>query len=218
MSHAIRPFEYIETLAQYANRYCADLPEKHASDVQWDGMGFTLGGYSFVVSLNEISKVLPVPRITPLPGVKCWAKGIANIQSRLIPVVDLSEFTQMPVANSHEPLSITRGPLTPNHEHRKDSGGSSFTIKEKHFALPSNIQHQRIITIERRDISVALIVDEVQGVLHFPSDRYKKELPETLPQHLRSFALGCYQQDMEYIVFGIEQLINNKQFLTAAID
>ena len=183
MHQAIRPFEYLETMAQYAHRYCSEIPDKDAGDTQWNGMSFTLSGYPFVVALNDISKVLPVPAITPLPGVKAWAKGVANVQSRLIPVVDLAEF--LGSENSHyQPIPGSR----------------------------------RIITIERREISVALIVDEVQGVMHFSGDHYQEELPDTLPEQLRPFTCGTYEQNSKYVVFGVEQLINNKQFLTATLD
>ena len=183
MHQAIRPFEYLETLAQYAQRYCSEIPDKDAGDTQWNGMGFTLSGYPFVVALSDISKVLPVPAITPLPGVKPWAKGIANVQSRLIPVVNLAEFLGSENSN-YQPV-------------------------------PRN---QRIITIERREISVALIVDEVQGVMHFSGDYYQEEFPDTLPEELRPFVRGTYEQGSQYVVFGVEQLINNKQFLTATLD
>lgn len=183
MNHAIRPFEYLETLAQYALRYCSEIPEKDAGDTQWNGMGFTLSGYPFVVALNDISKVLPVPAVTPLPGVKSWAKGIANVQSRLIPVVDLAEFLG-----------------SENNDYQR---------------VPKN---QRIITIERREISVALIVDAVQGVMHFSGDHYQEAYPKSLPEQLRPFVCGTYEQGSQYVVFGIEQLINNKQFLTATLD
>ena len=198
MSQAIRPFEYLETLAQYALRYCAEIPDKDAGDTQWSGMGFTLGGYPFVVALNDISKVLPVPAVTPLPGVKPWAKGIANVQSRLIPVVDLTEFLtlEMPAAE------FSRSEIF-------DSENNDYQ------PVPKN---RRIITIERRDISVALIVDEVQGVIHFSGDHYQDMCPDTLPEPFQPFAQGSYQQDREYVVFGVEQLISNKQFLNATLD
>ena len=183
MNQAIRPFEYLETMAQYVTRYCAEIPDKDAGDTQWDGMGFVLSGYPFVVALSDISKVLPVPLVTPLPGVKPWAKGIANVQGRLIPVVNLAEFLN--------------------------------SDNDDYQPVPKN---QRIITIERREISVALIVDEVQGVMHFSGDCYQKELPGTLPQQLRPFARGTFLQNKEYAVFGVEHLINNKQFLTATLD
>ena len=122
-------------------------------------------------------------RLRPLPGVKSWAKGIANVQSRLIPVVDLAEFL-----------------------------GSE---NSEYQPVPKK---QRIITIERREISVALIVDEVQGVMHFSGDNYQKEFPKSLPEQLRPFVCGTYEQDSQHVVFGVEQLINNKQFLTATLD
>lgn len=183
MNQVVPPFEHLEALAQHAFRYCSEIPEKDAGGTQWNGMGFTLSGYLFVVALNDISKVLPVPTITPLPGVKPWAKGIANVQSRLLPVVDLAEFL-----------------------------GSE---NSEYSPVPEN---RRIITIERREISVALIVDDVRGVMHLSGDHYQEAFPESLPERLRPFVCGTYGQDNQYVVFGVEQLINNQLFLTATLD
>lgn len=180
MTNSVRPFEYLETLARCADRYSSELPEKHAGDDHWSGIGFSLLNAHCVVSLRDIGRILPVPRITPLPGVKHWAKGIANIHNQLMPVVNLAEFT---------------GDMHLSSDIRDD---------------------QKIITIERKELSVALIVDDAQGVLHFPGDRYCEEIPVELPEKLKPFARGCYQQGMDYVVFSTDQLIKNKHFLSAA--
>ena len=181
MTNSVRPFEYLETLSRCAGRYSSELPEKQAGDDQWSGIGFSLLNYPFVVSLRDITRILPVPEVTPIPGVKPWAKGIANVHNQLMPVVNLAEFTG-------------------------DKNGPAQTY-----------DHQKIITIERRELSVALIVDNVQGVLHFPGVRFNKDTPCQLPESLKPFARGCYQQGKDYVVFSTEQLINNKNFLSAAV-
>ena len=72
------------------------LPHKEQVQAQWQGLGFLVGGVRLVSKLGEVSELMQVPRLTSLPAVKSWVKGIANIRGRLIPVVDLHEYLDVP--------------------------------------------------------------------------------------------------------------------------
>ena len=77
-------------------RNAAALPLKEEVQAQWQGLGFLVGGVRLVAPLGEVSELLQVPRLTPLPAVKPWIKGISNIRGRLIPIIDLHEFLELP--------------------------------------------------------------------------------------------------------------------------
>ncbi|MEM9621103.1 MAG: chemotaxis protein CheW [Pseudomonadota bacterium] len=79
-----------------AVKNAAPLPHKVEVQAQWQGLGFLVGGMRLVSKLGEVSELLQVPRLTPLPAVKPWVMGIANVRGRLIPVIDLHEFLQVP--------------------------------------------------------------------------------------------------------------------------
>jgi twitching motility protein PilI len=51
-----------------------------------------VGGVRLVAKLGEVVELLQVPRLTTLPAVKPWVKGIANIRGRLVPIIDLRDF------------------------------------------------------------------------------------------------------------------------------
>ena len=74
----------------------APLPHKEEVQAQWQGLGFLVGGMRLVSKLGDVSELLPVPKLTTLPAVKPWLAGIANVRGRLIPVVDLHEYLQVP--------------------------------------------------------------------------------------------------------------------------
>jgi twitching motility protein PilI len=73
-------------------RHAAPLPAKRDTRPEWQGLGFLVGGVRLVASLGEVSEILTVPRVTPLPRVKDWILGIANVRGRLLPIVDLHRF------------------------------------------------------------------------------------------------------------------------------
>lgn len=77
-------------------RNAAALPLQEEVVSQWQGLGFLIGGVRLVAKIGEVSELLQVPKLTVLPAVKPWVKGIANIRGRLIPVIDLHEFLGLP--------------------------------------------------------------------------------------------------------------------------
>ncbi len=73
-------------------RNAAPLPLKRDSRPEWQGLGFQISGVRLVAPLSEVSEILTPPRVTPLPRVKDWMRGIANVRGRLIPIIDLHRF------------------------------------------------------------------------------------------------------------------------------
>ena len=79
-----------------AFKNAAPLPHKEEVQAQWQGLGFLVGGNRLVSRLGEVVELLPVPKLTSLPAVKPWLAGIANVRGRLIPVIDLHEYLEVP--------------------------------------------------------------------------------------------------------------------------
>lgn len=73
----------------------AQLPLKESAQPEWQGIGYQIGGTRLVTPMGEIDEILKVPKITPLPGVKSWILGIANVRGRLVPIIDLHEYLNM---------------------------------------------------------------------------------------------------------------------------
>ena len=48
--------------------------------------------WNLIFSMDDIAEIIPVPRITRVPGVKSWLLGIANLRGMVMTVVDLQEF------------------------------------------------------------------------------------------------------------------------------
>lgn len=55
-------------------------------------LGFKLAGQNWLVNLEDINEVLPVPAILTVPGAKRWFRGVANIRGNLYAVSDLADF------------------------------------------------------------------------------------------------------------------------------
>ncbi|MBD9441511.1 chemotaxis protein CheW [Pseudomonas sp. PDM04] len=92
MTESLTAFELLLQIDQRCRLLAADLPSQPARQDSWSGIGFRLGEHWYVAPMGEVSEVLHEPRLTPMPGVKPWVKGVANLRGRLLPMMDLCGF------------------------------------------------------------------------------------------------------------------------------
>lgn len=56
-------------------------------------LGVTVGDEYWLVEMSDISEVLPLPALTPVPLTKPWFCGVANVRGNLYSIVDLGVYT-----------------------------------------------------------------------------------------------------------------------------
>ena len=86
------PFVTLLNLARLARSKARGLPKQEQAGEIWSGVGFELGGRSYVSPLGEVGETIKLPRYTPLPRSRAWVVGLANIRGRLVPILDLGRF------------------------------------------------------------------------------------------------------------------------------
>lgn len=95
---ASSPFMYLLDIERQARAHAAPLPQTAQHKSQWDGIGFSFGGRSYVTPITEVSEILTCPELTIIPGARPWARGVANVRGNLVTVVDLAGFFGKPGA------------------------------------------------------------------------------------------------------------------------
>lgn len=93
--------------------------------------------------------------------------------------------------------------------------GDFLSYGNSHLSSKPN-PNNRILVIEKKDLAVALLVDEVEGIQKVVANSYSDEIPASLPESVRTFTRGSYFKDQHYVVFSVEELITNERFLKAA--
>ena len=86
---------------------------------------------------------------------------------------------------------------------------------------PSDRSIRRIMVVSCQQMLVGLIVDEVQGMVHFPSECFTKEALTTTADSadaVNYFIEGCYSLEKKHPVFSIKKLVNHSDFLMAATE
>lgn len=84
------PFACLTGMAAAASAAALPLPRaRRESESGWRGLGFQIGGLRFAATIGDAVEVLRMPRLTPVPWVKGFVLGLANIRGRLLPVFDM---------------------------------------------------------------------------------------------------------------------------------
>ena len=55
-------------------------------------LGVSIAGRNYLISLTDISEVVPVPEVTPIPLTQPWFLGVANVRGNLSAITDLAAF------------------------------------------------------------------------------------------------------------------------------
>jgi twitching motility protein PilI len=55
-------------------------------------LGFQVGAENWFVALHQVSEVIPVPTMVPVPRTHSWFRGVANVRGNLYSVVDFSAY------------------------------------------------------------------------------------------------------------------------------
>ena len=60
-----------------------------------NALRFKLGDETYAIEYRHIREVLPLPRVTPLPCVPLFVRGIINIRGRIVSLLDLRSILGM---------------------------------------------------------------------------------------------------------------------------
>ena len=77
-------------------------------------------------------------------------------------------------------------------------------------------KQRRVLVLDRDDLFVGLLVDEVLGMQHLPVNTFSTELP-ALDVQVRPYVVGAYRGEREALVFNFRALAHDQQFLDVAI-
>ncbi len=81
-------------LRQFQTELSERLQAAVMAPAQASRLGFQAAGANWLVSLEEIDEVMPLPEIVATPGAKRWFRGMTNIRGNLYAVTDLSDFLE----------------------------------------------------------------------------------------------------------------------------
>ena len=105
------PFDLLLEIDRRNGSQAIPATSKTSQVLSMEGrLAFRLGAWNLLLSMQDVSEIIPVPRVTQVPGVKSWLMGIANSRGTVISVVDLREFLggKPTIPNSNSRLMVVR--------------------------------------------------------------------------------------------------------------
>jgi twitching motility protein PilI len=93
------PLTLLREIERRSQRVARGLPLQVEVKPRWRGTGFRLGEIRLVAALSEMHEIFTYPALSRIPGAKHWVRGVANIRSSLLPVVDMKDWLGMGVTS-----------------------------------------------------------------------------------------------------------------------
>ncbi len=79
-------------LREFQQQVLDRLQEQKSGSAQISTLGVQIGQALWLVDMTDISEVMPLPMLTPVPLTKPWYCGVANVRGNLYSIVDLNAF------------------------------------------------------------------------------------------------------------------------------
>lgn len=81
-------------LREFQQQVLDRLQAQTAGDSRQSTLGIQLGQENWLVDMTDISEVMPMPPLTPVPLTKSWYCGVANVRGNLYSIIDLNTYTR----------------------------------------------------------------------------------------------------------------------------
>lgn len=81
-------------LREFQQQVLDRLQAQTEGDSRLSTLGIQLGQDNWLVDMTDISEVMPMPPMTPVPLTKNWYCGVANVRGNLYSIVDLNLYTR----------------------------------------------------------------------------------------------------------------------------
>ncbi len=79
-------------LREFQQQVLDRLRDQASGSAQISTLGVQIGQSYWLVDMTDISEVMPLPLLTPVPLTKSWYCGVANVRGNLYSIVDLKAF------------------------------------------------------------------------------------------------------------------------------
>ncbi len=86
------PFQLLRELDQKSRERSGGLPAREGAEEGWTGVLFRLGDNELLVSMEDITEIVPLQALTTIPATRSWLLGVMNLRGSLLPVVDLEGY------------------------------------------------------------------------------------------------------------------------------
>jgi twitching motility protein PilI len=85
-------------LREFQQELIDRLQVADASEARVSTLGVQIAGRNWLVDMNDITEVLPLPALTVVPFTKPWYRGLVNVRGNLYSVIDMAAYGHLGAA------------------------------------------------------------------------------------------------------------------------
>lgn len=86
-------------LREFQQNLSNRMQDKSRQGVQLSLLGVQIAGQNYLVSMVDVSEVLSMPPLTPVPLTRPWFRGVANVRGSLYCIADMAAFMHQGAAS-----------------------------------------------------------------------------------------------------------------------
>ena len=86
-------------LREFQQNLSNRMQDKSRMGGQLSLLGVQIAGQNYLVEMSDISEVLSMPPLVPVPLTKPWLRGVANVRGNLYCVADMAAFMHQGTAS-----------------------------------------------------------------------------------------------------------------------
>ena len=80
------------SLREFQQSILDRIQQKEVAGDRASTLGVQVGQDLWLVEMQDVSEVLPLPHLTPVPLTQPWYRGVANVRGNLYGITDLAAF------------------------------------------------------------------------------------------------------------------------------
>lgn len=84
------------SLREFQQNFALKLRDLSSRKTVASKLGFQVGVDNFIVTLSDVSEVIPVPAFVKVPQTQAWFRGVSNVRGKLYSTIDFSAFQGAP--------------------------------------------------------------------------------------------------------------------------
>jgi twitching motility protein PilI len=88
------------SLREFQQKFAERLRDLSSRKTVASKLGFQVGSDNWLVSLSDVSEVIPVPNFFEVPQTEEWFRGVSNVRGKLYSTVDFSAFQGGEIINA----------------------------------------------------------------------------------------------------------------------
>jgi twitching motility protein PilI len=134
-------------LREFQQQVLDRLQQQASGSAQVSTLGVQVGQQFWLVDMTDISEVMPLPLLTPVPLTKPWYCGVANVRGNLYSIVDLGAFVN--------------NELTPREVHNR------VLLLGQHFAFNTGLLISRVLGLRNTS---EWQQNEIDGKIQYQDD------------------------------------------------